>query len=103
MKALGHLAGARPLTHVLLDAPGMTQTLDQVVRERPPDVVLAYCSRMARFAAQPPPAGIPPVYRHRGEWALRVDDVTPQMRWVTSEGAPRPVRANLTEPPRRLS
>ena len=49
-RAVVHLAGDRPLTHLLLDAPGLADTLDRIVRERPPDVVLAYCSGMARFA-----------------------------------------------------
>jgi sugar transferase (PEP-CTERM/EpsH1 system associated) len=48
-----HLVGTRPLTHVLLDAPDLPGTIQSIVKERPPDVVLAYCSGMARFALQP--------------------------------------------------
>ncbi|MDP2056114.1 MAG: glycosyltransferase, partial [Acidobacteriota bacterium] len=53
------LLGDTPLTHGLLDAPGMTGVLEQVCRRQRPDVVFAYCSGMARFALQPPLAGIP--------------------------------------------
>jgi sugar transferase (PEP-CTERM/EpsH1 system associated) len=55
------LAGSRPLTHALLDAPGMSRALHQLVETRRPDVVLAYCSGMARFAFEPPLLGIPAV------------------------------------------
>ena len=41
----------------------MLQTIDETLRaicaERPPDLVLAYCSGMAQFAVQPPLADIP--------------------------------------------
>jgi len=86
VKALGHLAGARPLTHVLLDAPGMRDTLDRVVRERPPDVVLAYCSGMARFAVRPPLAGIPLVVDlvdvDSQKWAALARSAGWPMRWI---------------------
>jgi sugar transferase (PEP-CTERM/EpsH1 system associated) len=48
------LASKRPLTHSLLDAPGMHRALLNIFRERRPDVVLAYCSGMAKFALEPP-------------------------------------------------
>jgi sugar transferase (PEP-CTERM/EpsH1 system associated) len=53
------LAGNRPLTHALLDAPELSRTLADIVKQRPPDVVLAYCSGMARFALEPPLAAFP--------------------------------------------
>jgi sugar transferase (PEP-CTERM/EpsH1 system associated) len=49
----------RPLTHALLDAPGMTATLRRICDTNPPDVVFAYGSGMARFAMQPPLDRIP--------------------------------------------
>lgn len=49
----------RPLTHALLDAPGMAATLRRICENDPPDVVFAYGSGMARFAMQPPLDGIP--------------------------------------------
>jgi sugar transferase (PEP-CTERM/EpsH1 system associated) len=55
------LAGSRPLTHALLDAPAMSRTLHRVVKTHPPDVVLAFCSGMARFAFEQPLQGIPTV------------------------------------------
>jgi sugar transferase (PEP-CTERM/EpsH1 system associated) len=48
------LATERPLTHVLLDSGRMPAVLEQVRRQWQPDVVLAYCSGMARFAMEPP-------------------------------------------------
>jgi polysaccharide biosynthesis protein PslH len=85
-KAMAHLAGERPLTHLLLDAPGMTDTLHRIVRERPPDVVLAYCSGMARFALQPPLSGIPLVVDlvdvDSQKWAALSQSSRPPMRWI---------------------
>jgi sugar transferase (PEP-CTERM/EpsH1 system associated) len=49
----------RPLTHVLLNSPGMGAALARTVRDRPPDVVLAYCSSMVQFALQPRLAKFP--------------------------------------------
>jgi sugar transferase (PEP-CTERM/EpsH1 system associated) len=48
-----------PLTHALLDAAGMNGVLREICDTRPPDVVFAYCSGMARFAMQPPLDRIP--------------------------------------------
>ena len=48
-----------PLTHALLDAAGMKDVLEEIVAARPPDVVFAYCSGMARFAMQSPLDRIP--------------------------------------------
>lgn len=59
--AAAALLGHRPLTHALLDAPGMQDALERIVGDRRPDVVFAYCSGMARFAMQPPLSGIPMV------------------------------------------
>ena len=58
--ALAMLTGT-PLTHALLDAAGMTAALRAICDARPPDVVFAYCSGMARFAMQPPLAHLPMV------------------------------------------
>ncbi|HUQ87452.1 MAG TPA: TIGR03087 family PEP-CTERM/XrtA system glycosyltransferase [Vicinamibacterales bacterium] len=53
------LVTGTPLTHALLDAPGMTSTLRSICDSNPPDVVFAYGSGMARFAMDPPLDGIP--------------------------------------------
>lgn len=50
-----------PLTHALLDAAGTTAALREICDARPPDVVFAYCSGMARFAMQAPLDRIPMV------------------------------------------
>ena len=59
VRAVAALPGSTPLTHVLLDAPGLQRSIDRLVRETPPDVVLAFCSGMARFALSPSLAGVP--------------------------------------------
>jgi len=43
-----------PLTHAMLDAPGIRPALRALCDRQPPDVVFAYCSSMARFAMQAP-------------------------------------------------
>ena len=48
------ISSSRPLTHALLDAPDARDALTQLARATPPDVVVAYCSGMARFALEPP-------------------------------------------------
>jgi sugar transferase (PEP-CTERM/EpsH1 system associated) len=58
-RAVRALAAGQPLTHALLDAPGLASALRRLVVERPPHVVLAYCSGMARFALEPPLSGLP--------------------------------------------
>jgi sugar transferase (PEP-CTERM/EpsH1 system associated) len=59
VRSIRALAGSQPLTHALLDAPGAAKTLASLVASRPPDVVLAFCSSMARFGLEPPLAGLP--------------------------------------------
>src|SRR4030095_12069611 len=43
------LASSIPLTHTLLDAPRASEEVARFAADRVPDVVLAYCSSMARF------------------------------------------------------
>lgn len=59
LKAGVQVATKRPLTHVLLDSPKMHPVLERVCRKWQPDVVMAYCSGMARFAMQPPLDALP--------------------------------------------
>jgi sugar transferase (PEP-CTERM/EpsH1 system associated) len=54
-----NLASRSPLTHLLLDAPNATAELRRLIQAAPPDVVVAYCSGMARFALEPPLRGLP--------------------------------------------
>ena len=81
-----NLAGTRPLTHSLLDAPGLTQYLREIVRTQPPDVVLALCSSMARFAMEEPLAGYPMVIDmidvDSAKWALLAQTARWPVSWV---------------------
>lgn len=52
-RAVVALAGSTPLTHALLDAPGLDARVDDLVRTLRPDVVVAFCSGMARFPMRP--------------------------------------------------
>ena len=85
------LAGSTPLTHSLLDGPGMSQVLEQIVSQRPPDVVLAYCSGMARFALAPPldrfPTVIDFVDVDSEKWAAMARTSRPPMSWIYAREA----------------
>jgi sugar transferase (PEP-CTERM/EpsH1 system associated) len=54
VRALASLGTMRPLTHLLLDAPDAAHALASSLHARPPDVVLAYCSSMAKWALRAP-------------------------------------------------
>jgi sugar transferase (PEP-CTERM/EpsH1 system associated) len=58
-RGVASLASDRPLTHCLLDAPDAHAVLQDMVARTPPDIVVAYCSSMARFALEPPLARLP--------------------------------------------
>jgi sugar transferase (PEP-CTERM/EpsH1 system associated) len=58
-RAVPALLTSTPLTHVLLDAPGARRAISTLIAERRPDVVLAFCSGMARFAFEDPLAALP--------------------------------------------
>src|SRR5205814_945187 len=83
-KAVVQLGGQRPLTHLLLDAPGLTQVFARIAAERPPDVVLAYCSGMARFALAPPLSRFPLV--------VDLVDVDSQKWAALSQSSPWPMQ-----------
>ena len=51
--ALRALVTGRPLTTALLESRELGPALDRLLAQDPPDVVLAYCSSMARFALEP--------------------------------------------------
>ena len=59
VKGAVRLGSTRPLTHSLLDAPAVEGALATLAAEKRPDVVLAYCSGMARFAGQHPLGHVP--------------------------------------------
>jgi sugar transferase (PEP-CTERM/EpsH1 system associated) len=82
------LAGTRPLTHALLTAPGFNDAARAIVREHEPDVVLAYCSSMARFALEPPldryPLVIDLVDVDSQKWAALATTSSLPRRWIYS-------------------
>jgi sugar transferase (PEP-CTERM/EpsH1 system associated) len=47
------LLTGQPLTTALLESRELQPALDRLLAQDPPDVVLAYCSSMARFALEP--------------------------------------------------
>jgi sugar transferase (PEP-CTERM/EpsH1 system associated) len=59
VRGAASLPTSRPLTHRLLDAPRIHSLLADLVAKRPPDVVVAFCSGMARFALEPPLDALP--------------------------------------------
>ena len=59
LRAIATLVTDTPLTHTLLDAPGIETTLSEIVDARRPDVVFAFGSGMGRFALAPPLSGLP--------------------------------------------
>ncbi len=80
------LAGRRPLTHALLSAPEVPPALLRVIQRTPPDVVLAYCSSMARYGLEPPLAGLPLVIdmvdADSAKWAALAETSRPPLSWV---------------------
>jgi sugar transferase (PEP-CTERM/EpsH1 system associated) len=75
------LVGKVPLTHCLLDAPGMSATLREISEHHPPDVVLAYCSGMARFALEPPLDRVPLVLDFVDVDSAKWDALARSTRW----------------------
>jgi sugar transferase (PEP-CTERM/EpsH1 system associated) len=59
MRAAARLPTDRPLTLELLHAPAIYAQLREVVRDHPPDLVLAYCSGMVRYAMEEPLSRFP--------------------------------------------
>jgi sugar transferase (PEP-CTERM/EpsH1 system associated) len=80
------LLTSRPLTHSLLDARGAIAEIDRLCRAAPPDVVLAYCSGMARFALMPPLEALPFVLDmvdvDSAKWQLLSTRSRWPLRWI---------------------
>lgn len=80
------LATGAPLTHALLDAAGMSTTLQSICDRRPPDVVFAYCSGMARFAMQAPLSRLPMVLDFvdvdSKKWEAMARSAAPPLSWI---------------------
>ena len=77
---------ARPLTHVLLHSPRMGPILRKCVRSAPPDLVLAYCTGMARYAMEPPLTAFPCVLDmvdvDSEKWFALADASAGPTRWI---------------------
>ncbi|MFN7917492.1 MAG: TIGR03087 family PEP-CTERM/XrtA system glycosyltransferase [Vicinamibacterales bacterium] len=89
--ALAALPSGISMTHALLDSPELGACLERLCSPAPPDVVLAYCSGMARLALEPPLAGVPfaldMVDVDSEKWrALSTTSAWP-MRWVYAREA----------------
>ena len=86
IQALAALPTRTPLTHALLDAPGMIDTLQEIKRVRRPDLVFAYCSGMAKFAMQPPLEDIPCVLDFvdvdSRKWSDMAASARPPLSWL---------------------
>lgn len=80
------LAGRTPLTHALLDAPGMESVLERIRASRRPDVVFAYCSGMARFAMHGPLADVPMILDFvdvdSRKWQDLAEVTPPPLSWI---------------------
>jgi sugar transferase (PEP-CTERM/EpsH1 system associated) len=80
------LPTSRPLTHSLIDAGDARATLDALFEDHAPDLVVAFCSSMARFALEPPLDRcrfvLDLVDVDSVKWAHLADVVRPPMRWI---------------------
>jgi sugar transferase (PEP-CTERM/EpsH1 system associated) len=86
VRGLLSLAGPTPLTHSLLASPDVLPALRDIVTYRPPDVVFAYCSSMARYALEAPLAAYPLVIdmidADSAKWRALADRSAPPRRWI---------------------
>jgi len=80
------LSGPRPLTHVLLRGRRIRDVLQRCVDEATPDVIVAYCTGMARYALEPPLVGIPFVLDmvdvDSEKWAALAETTRRPMKWI---------------------
>lgn len=80
------LPTSAPLTHALLASPGVRAAIGQALSGGPPDVVLAYCSGIARYALQPPldsyPLVVDMVDVDSRKWAALADRTVAPMSWI---------------------
>lgn len=99
---LGYTAAAvalptrRPLTHALLDGPGLNRAIRMTIERHRPDVVLAYCSGMARLALEPALGSFPMVLDmldvDSEKWKALGATADAPMRWVYKSEATRLAR-----------
>jgi sugar transferase (PEP-CTERM/EpsH1 system associated) len=86
VRALLALFGETPLTHILLDAPGIEQLLADLHRREQFDLVIACSSGMARFAVKGPLAVLPCVIDmvdvDSEKWKALSLRTSPPMSWI---------------------
>jgi sugar transferase (PEP-CTERM/EpsH1 system associated) len=86
LRGLLHLGSSVPLTHTLLDAPHASLEVARFAAACDPDVVLAYCSSMARFTLDSALADIPAVLDmvdvDSGKWAALARETAGPLRWI---------------------
>ncbi|MEO8681336.1 MAG: TIGR03087 family PEP-CTERM/XrtA system glycosyltransferase [Vicinamibacterales bacterium] len=86
VRAAASLFTNRPLTHLLLEAPGMARALEDATRGQRPDVVFAYCSGVAPLALAPPLADLPLVLDFvdidSAKWAAFTASASPPRSWI---------------------
>jgi polysaccharide biosynthesis protein PslH len=85
------LATSLPLTHVMLDSYDVTPAIEEVCATRTPDVVLAYCSGMAKYIFSPLLRRIPSIVDmvdvDSSKWTALSRSAAPLKRWVLSREA----------------
>ena len=86
VRAAAGLPTSRPLSHLLLDSAEMPAAIDRAVNTFEPDVVLAYCSGMARFALEAPLDRLPLVLDFvdvdSAKWEDFANVASPARRWL---------------------
>jgi sugar transferase (PEP-CTERM/EpsH1 system associated) len=86
VRAAAALLTSRPLTSVLLDSPAVLPSVRRLLDERRADVVLAFCSSMARFALEPPLAALPLVIdmvdADSAKWRALAEHSRWPKRWI---------------------
>jgi sugar transferase (PEP-CTERM/EpsH1 system associated) len=91
LRSLVGLAGNRPTTHTMLDSPDMPAAIASAVAEHPPDVVLAYCSGMARWALEAPLDRVPLVLDlvdvDSAKWRDLAGVSWPPIKWIYAREA----------------
>jgi sugar transferase (PEP-CTERM/EpsH1 system associated) len=91
VRAAASLLGTTPLTHTLLDSPTLMPDVNALVGRSRPDVILAYCSSMARFALSRPLADIPCVIdmidADSAKWATLAQGSRMPKRWIYAREA----------------
>jgi len=90
LRSAAFLPSSRPTTHTMLDAPGLKGAVASLAR-RSPDVVLAYCSGMARCALEPAlrdrPLVLDMVDVDSAKWAAMAETHAPPRSWVYAREA----------------